>query len=343
MVHFPVNRMVGRPKRAKSLDASDWRFLEALHRYGTANWSQLKKNEGFSQELIHAEEKRLQHGGFLSVHTQGRQKLFSITPAGEKKLSELHSPESRETAEFVISSGKTCVKTILDAYMRSLSNPEMIKVFYSSSTARQLVVDAFNLFRELHLRNGKPIHEGPVVAELRIKAEFSDVPPPAKVIRIWKNRPSFPPEEISKWIEPLYWTMTEATSIQQVLQKFERVAVRGRLSDQVIMLGFSKLRSLWETEIYDRAKLKKRLMMLRGDPPDSKEITAWFLFFDALNTMYPKLNRELVCGTSKPTFRIIEAYTEKKKEYPHATQDLKSLHMMLSDWRKTALQSIPTP
>jgi len=333
-----------RPKRGATLDPNDWRFLESIHaRDGVATWSQLKKEEHFGQALISSQERRLLPQGLLQIRREGRKKLFVITDAAEKRLSERHSPESRESAEFVVEGGKSRVKITLDAYMQTLSHPEIIKKFYSSPFARSMALYAFNLLRELHMRDGKPVRRGPVVAELRIRADFSDIPPFTKWIRFWRNEPSFPPEGIAEWIETLYSLMTTSTNIQEVIKTFERVAVKKRLSDQIILLGFSKLRSLWEIGIWDRDKLRTRLTKLQRRSPDRAEVRAWLLFFDVLNTSYLRLNRELTPERfSKKTFWISDAYAQAEREYPKV-KDLESLLTMLNEWKENVLQTVPPP
>jgi len=335
-----------RPERGellddKHLDDSDRRFLEALHVRQLAMWSQLRNEEKFGQALIDAEEERLVPHGLLEIRKEGRRKLFVITAKAEKLLDEWRSPESRETAEFVVTDGKTKAEIKLDAYSQSLSNPRMIRNFYSSSFARSMVLDAFNLFRELHMEDGKPVRRGRTVAEIRIKADFSDIPP-TKGFRVWGNLPVFPPKAVAKWIVALYSMMTESRSIREVIDVFERTAVKTNLSDQTILLGFSKLRSLWETGIYNRAKLRTRLMKLRGRSPDREELTMWLLFFDVLNASYLRLNRQLTHEEfKKETWRLTEAYSEAKGEHPQYNKDQGTLFQVLKLWKEIALNAIP--
>lgn len=334
-----------RPERGellddRHLDDSDRRFLEALHVRQVAMWSQLRNEEKFGQALIAAEEERLVPQRLLEIRKQGRRKLFVITTKAEKLLDESRSPESRETAEFVVTDRKTKAEMNLDAYSQSLTNPRMIRNFYSSSFARSMVLDAFNLFRELHMEDGKPVRRGRTVAEIRIKADFSDIPP-TKGFRVWRNLPVFPPKSVAKWIVALYSMMTESRSIREVIGIFERTAVKTNLSDQTILLGFSKLRSLWETGIYNRAKLRTRLMKLSGRGPDRGELTMWLLFFDVLNASYLRLNRQLTHeGFKKGTWRLTEAYSQTKREHPQYNKDHAALFEMLKRWREIAMQTI---
>lgn len=334
-----------RPERGellddKHLDDSDRRFLEALHVRQLAIWTQLRNEEKFGQALIAAEEERLVPQGLLDIRKQGRRKLFVITAKAEKLLDEWHSPESRETAEFVVTDGETKAEMKLDAYSQSLSNPRMMMNFYSSSFARSMVLDAFNLFREFHMQNGRPVRRGRTISEIRIKADFSDIPP-TKGLRVWRNLPVFPPETVAKWIVALYSMMTESRSIREVIDVFERAAVKRNLSDQTILLGFSKLRSLWETGIYNRTKLRTRMMKLRGRGPDRGELMIWLLFFDVLNASYLRLNSELTPqGFKKETWRLTETYSQAKAEHPQYNKNHAALFEMLKRWREIALHTI---
>jgi hypothetical protein len=342
---FRVNCGLARPKRGRELDRTDFDFLKEVRlRDGTCTWSDLKKRARFGQATIASEELRLVPRGLISTQRAGRRKLYKIMEEGQRCLAQREPHKTWEATEFVVTDGERLAKVELDAHGHSLSNPLMIVNLYSSPYSEEVAFDAFNLIRQLHMEAGKPIASGPVSAEIRVRVYFSEIPPAVGAwgLRLWRNRPVFPPKGTARWMKSLHSLLVESRHAEEMIKVLEREGLGGKLSDQAILVGFRKLTSVWGGT-YDRLKLRRGIRRLRGVNPTREEVRFWLIFFDTLDTSYERSKESLIPERlSKQSFYLAEAYAQAKREHPHA-RDSDTVLQRLMRWREVALQNASPP
>lgn len=342
---FRVNYGLARPKRGRELDRTDFDFLKEVRlRDGMCTWSDLRKRARFGQATIASEELRLVPRGLISTEEAGRRKLYKITEDGQKYLAQREPHKTWEMTEFVVTDGERLAKVEFEVHGHTLSNPLMIVSLYSNPYSEGMAFDAFNLIRQLHMDAGKPITSGPVSAEIRVRVHFSEIPPAVGAwgLRLWRNRPVFPPKGTARWMKALHSLLVESRRAEEMIKVLEREGLGGKLSDQAILVGFRKLTSVWGG-MYDRLKLRRGIRRLRGVNPTREEVRFWLTFFDTLDTSYERSKESLIPERlSKQSFYLAEAYAQAKREHPHA-KDSDTVLQRLMRWREVALQTASPP